>query len=446
MEKCELCPMAGSEAPCAAWVPVRHEPFCRHLREGRSEYLPVIRRMSGLAAAWIAAGSPLATPDRPFPPPLPPPEPEGRWPGGVTGYEAPPGDGRIVVVISTRERPNLVGRAVASVLGQSRRPDRLVIVKNGPNHAEAYREALGPFLGDPTVSVLWEPDLGGIAGPINVGLRLTETEYAAVLDDDDEWEPDFLKELAGALDSDRSLGLAYCGARHPAESPTGKRFGHAVPPPNRDFVEAMKAINWFGWSQAVWRRELLAPDYLNPEAGGCADRDAWLRIGFRAGVYRVPHLLASHWWHGDNASLDTAWIKTGHQWVEREIKAGRYGTAAETTGSASEPSLPSWPRMAANFVGAQLAAAATGWQEVDAGTKEARLATCHSCDRYRPSEVRCSECGCYLQDGIWGKGRASLAAMACPIGKWPAYVEMENTNTNTNTNSGGKCGGCEGEA
>jgi hypothetical protein len=422
MEKCELCPMAGSEAPCAAWVPVRHEPFCRHLREGRHEYLPVIRRMSGLAAAWIAAGSPLADPDRPFPPPLPPPEPEGKWPGGKTDYEAPPGDGRIVVVISTRERPNLVGRAVASVLGQSRRPDRLVVVKNGPDHAEAYREALGPFLGDPTVSVLWEPDLGGIAGPINVGLRLADSEYAAILDDDDEWEPDFLGELAGVLDSDRSLGLAYCGARHPAEGDAKKRFGHAVPPPNRTFIEAMKVINWFGWSQAVWRRMLLAPDYLNPDAGGCADRDAWLRIGFRAGVYRVPNLLASHWWHGDNASLDTAWIKTGHQWVEREIKAGRYGVAAETDESepGPSPSLPSWPRMAANFVGAQLAAAATGWQEVNPEAKAARLVICESCigpgGYFRPSDRRCShpKCGCYMDI------KAGLAAMACPTGKWPA--------------------------
>jgi hypothetical protein len=515
----------------------------------------------------------------------------GRWPGPDNGWVAPPGDGQVTVVISSRNRPEECRRAVESALAQTRRPARVIVVKNGPGGREAYSDALAGLLGGldgngvPVVSLLWEPDLSGIAGPINAGLRRASTEYVAVLDDDDEWKPNFLEELCAALDSDRSLGLAYCEARHPTDLGPGRVFGHAAPPPNQDFLSAMKAINWFGWSQAVWRRELLAPDYLNSSAGGCADRDAWLRIGLKAGVYHVARLLASHWWHGDNASLDTAWITEGHEWVERGIKAGRYGAAvpsietklapvgddiwvgnfmaceanldtfprsihiwhpwhapqwicrnvtenqgrglnvayreheslsnasidpasiaayARTPGrllihcaaggcrgptiavlakvargktvveaqveirkgmlagynqepefppvpmaeiaewaaqyagaSPTEPALPSWPRMAANYVGAQLAAVASGWQEVDAGTKAARLAVCRSCDRYRPSEVRCAECGCFLDDGIWGKGRASLAAMACPIGKWQAYVEIKNTGDGT-----GKCGGC----
>jgi hypothetical protein len=354
----------------------------------------------------------------------------GRWPGPDTspGWVAPQGDGQVTVIISSRNRPEECRRAVESALAQTRRPARVIVVKNGENHREAYSDALAGVLGDPTLTLLWEPDLSGIAGPINAGLKRASTEYVAVLDDDDEWKPNFLEELCAALDSDRSLGLAYCEARHPTDLGPGRVFGHAAPPPNQDFLSAMKSINWFGWSQAVWRRGLLAPDYLNPEAGGCADRDAWLRIGLRAGVYHVARLLASHWWHGDNASLDTVWITEGHEWVEKGIKAGRYGVAAET----SQPALPSWPRMAANYVGAQLTAASTGWQEVDAGTKAARLSICEACigpgGYFRPSDRRCShpKCGCYMDV------KAGFAAMACPIGKWPAVGP-------------GSVGGCGGQ-
>jgi hypothetical protein len=349
MEKCELCPMAGSETPCAAWVPVRHEPFCRHLREGRPEYLPVIRRMSDLAAAWIAAGSPLATPDRPFSPPPPPPppaEPEGRWPGGPTDYEAPPGDGRITVVIPTRDRPRLVGRAIRSVLAQTRRPARVIVVKNGPDHEGAYREALGLFLGDPTLSILWRPDLVGLAVPINAGLAGADTEYAAVLDDDDEWRPDFLETLAGALDRDRSLGLAYCDADHPGQA---ARWGA---PPGPTFLERLAIRVWFGWSQAVWRRDLLAPGDLAPEAGGGADWDAWLRIAGRAGVYRAAEILATHHWHGGNASLDLAWLGAGCDWVRQGIASGRYARQEPPGATAEE-------RMVRSLTEAQRAAVAS---------------------------------------------------------------------------------------
>jgi hypothetical protein len=351
----------------------------------------------------------------------------GRWPGPDTppAWVAPQGDGLVTVVIPTRNRPEECRRAVESALAQTRRPARVVVVKNGGNGREAYENALAGLLGGldgvprngvPVVSLLWEPDLSGIAAPINAGLRRASTEYAAILDDDDEWKPNFLEELCSALDSDRTLGLAYCEARHPTDLGPGKSFGHASPPPNRNFLSAMKSINWFGWSQAVWRRELLAPDYLNPEAGGCADRDAWLRIGQKAGVFHVARFLASHWWHGDNASLDTAWITEGHEWVERGIKAGRYGVAAET----SEPPLPSVGRQAVNFFASQATAAATGWQEVDAGTKAVRLSICEACigpgGYFRPSDRRCShpKCGCYMDV------KAGFAAMACPIGKWPA--------------------------
>ena len=43
-----------------------------------------------------------------------------------------------------------------------------------------------------------------------------------------------------------------------------------------------------------------------------------------------------------------------------------------------------------------------------------RLEICKSCDWYDPNEIRCKNCGCWLEN----KARWSLDS--CPIGKWSA--------------------------
>lgn len=47
-----------------------------------------------------------------------------------------------------------------------------------------------------------------------------------------------------------------------------------------------------------------------------------------------------------------------------------------------------------------------------------RLAICRECDRYDADEVRCRECGCYLQE------KTSWASESCPLTppKWSAVV------------------------
>jgi hypothetical protein len=307
--KCGLCPIRGRDLACIAWHPLRHAPFCAGLAAGRITPERIAKLSEQVAG---------------LPPEPPPPHVHigGRWPGGPA-YQAPPGDGQITVVIPTRDRPHLVGRAIRSVLAQTRKPARIIVVKNGAGHFQEYLDAFGGWVIDPLFLFLWRDDLAGFAGPINAGLERADTEYAAVLDDDDKWNPEFLAELAAALDADRSLGLAYTDATHPDEA--GPDRGHPTAPAMPTFFAAMAILNWFGCSQGAFRVDLLRPGLLAPEADGSADWDAWLKIAAKAGVYHVPKPLVAHWWHGGNASLDTAARKQGQEWVRAGIRDGRYG-------------------------------------------------------------------------------------------------------------------------
>jgi hypothetical protein len=95
-----------------------------------------------------------------------------------------------------------------------------------------------------------------------------------------------------------------------------------------------------------------------------------------------------------------------------------------------EPPLPGLAQRAVNLAGTFGAvvthAVTTGELTASQGVQEARWRVCRGgeglaadqtlgghCDRFRPSDAACSECGCNLPAKI------SLAAMRCPLGRWP---------------------------
>ena len=93
------------------------------------------------------------------------------------------------VVIPTRNRPELVLRAVGSALAQTRRELEVVVVVDGPD--PATRESLAG-IGDDRVRVIELEESGGAPNARNVGAGRAKGEWTAFLDDDDEWLPEKL--------------------------------------------------------------------------------------------------------------------------------------------------------------------------------------------------------------------------------------------------------------
>jgi glycosyltransferase involved in cell wall biosynthesis len=92
----------------------------------------------------------------------------------------------VSVVIPTRLRPELVTRAVRSVLAQSVDTIEVIVVVDGPD--EATYEALAGIT-DPRLRVVALPESGGAPNARNVGAYEARAPYTALLDDDDEWLP-----------------------------------------------------------------------------------------------------------------------------------------------------------------------------------------------------------------------------------------------------------------
>ena len=102
----------------------------------------------------------------------------------------------VSVVIPTRFRPDLVTRAVRSVLAQTVTDLEVVVVIDGPDEDTAKALAA---IGDVRVRVVELEEKGGAPNARNVGVAAATGLWTALLDDDDEWLPEKLQiQLAAA--------------------------------------------------------------------------------------------------------------------------------------------------------------------------------------------------------------------------------------------------------
>ena len=114
---------------------------------------------------------------------------------------------RVAVIIRTKDRGRLLGRALDSVLAQTYSDWRIVLVNDGGSRQEVD-EALAPRLdeiGERLLRLDNEASLGMEAAS-NLGIRAVDSEFITVHDDDDEWAPEFLATTVAYLEEHPSHG------------------------------------------------------------------------------------------------------------------------------------------------------------------------------------------------------------------------------------------------
>lgn len=111
----------------------------------------------------------------------------------------------VSVVIPTCDRPELLKRAIDSVLRQTFSDLELIVVDDGIN--EKAETSVKTF-SDPRVHYLVSGGRGGSAAR-NMGIKSSKGTYVAFLDDDDIWVPDKLEKQVALLSSS-STDVGFC--------------------------------------------------------------------------------------------------------------------------------------------------------------------------------------------------------------------------------------------
>ena len=92
----------------------------------------------------------------------------------------------VTAVIPTRNRPELLQRAIASVRAQTCGPIEIVVVIDGPD--DATRALSSAMSAERLRFIPLQTSVGG-SDARNIGVQNATTEWVAFLDDDDEWLP-----------------------------------------------------------------------------------------------------------------------------------------------------------------------------------------------------------------------------------------------------------------
>jgi glycosyltransferase involved in cell wall biosynthesis len=119
------------------------------------------------------------------------------------------GAASVAVITRTMDRPMLLRRALASVHGQTWRGYTHVVVCDGGD-IDVVRETIREANIDHTKVVLVDAvENRGMEAASNLGIGAVTSDYIIIHDDDDTWEPDFLKETVGFLEGRK--GRIYGG-------------------------------------------------------------------------------------------------------------------------------------------------------------------------------------------------------------------------------------------
>ncbi len=118
----------------------------------------------------------------------------------------------VSVVIPTYRRPNLLPRAVDSVLKQSTDDWELIITDDEDPADEFVGETWTwlQTLTDPRIRILRNTGPHGQSGNVNSGLRAATGKWVKILFDDDALRPDCLKSLLASVDKQPTVVLASC--------------------------------------------------------------------------------------------------------------------------------------------------------------------------------------------------------------------------------------------
>ena len=123
-------------------------------------------------------------------------------------------DPLVSIITRTRDRPLFLKRAGASVMGQEEAPSFEWIIVNDGGEREPV-EAVGADLREEDrarTRVRHLPVSRGMEHASNVGVELAGGRYLVIHDDDDSWDPSFLRLMTGYMEEagNRSLGGVVC--------------------------------------------------------------------------------------------------------------------------------------------------------------------------------------------------------------------------------------------
>src|SRR5689334_15389457 len=115
---------------------------------------------------------------------------------------------RVSVIVPAYNTPPFIAETLDSVFAQSLTDSEVLVVNDGSPDTPALEQALQPYRD--RIQYIVQSN-GGLSAARNTAIRASRAELIALLDSDDVWEPDYLRDQVRELD-ERGLTVVYADA------------------------------------------------------------------------------------------------------------------------------------------------------------------------------------------------------------------------------------------
>lgn len=230
----------------------------------------------------------------------------------------------VSIIIPSKNRPELVQKAIDSVLGQTYQNIEIIVVDDRSD------VPLSPILADKYANYIacyrFDQSLGASAAR-NYGLRNAVGEFVAFLDDDDIWLPRKLeKQLHEFGKADIECCLVGCLSAY--QNLNGPPTCKVQPCPDSLFEQLLTGNVIGGCSLPLIRRSsLVEVGGFDEQFESCQDWELWLRI-LRTGTARfVPEVLVARGAYGGQITTNLGRKIAGRQRLLQKFSSdfSRYG-------------------------------------------------------------------------------------------------------------------------
>jgi len=207
----------------------------------------------------------------------------------------------VLMPVYAGDDPAFFAQALASVFDQSRTPDEVVVVMDGPL-SQAHHEVLDQFSSSvPRIRPIPLSGHRGLSGALNVGLEAASNEWVGRMDSDDICRPDRFEMQLSYLESRPDVGLLGSWITEFEEDPDLVTGVRRVPERDREIKRFARWRCPFNHMTVFYRRDevLAAGGYrdlgpTNPSGFG-DDYELWARLlvsGVRAANIPEPLVAA----------------------------------------------------------------------------------------------------------------------------------------------------------
>jgi len=191
-----------------------------------------------------------------------------------------------IIIITHNREPKILQRAIESVLLQDYDDKEIIIINDSPKdykYINEVRSLIDKYINAyKDIKYIEHDKTMGACAARNTGIRESNGEYIALLDDDDEW---ISKKLSKQMDcfnrsSDPKLALVYCGLTFVYDNENNREEDFLLEMYKGNVFTELLGNNFiFGASFPLIRADVLKSiGGFDTEFLSCQDWDVWLRV------------------------------------------------------------------------------------------------------------------------------------------------------------------------